>query len=67
MPSRVIRWFRYLSEERELRIGFQSGREYAYQGVPEPLYLAMRRAFSKGEFFNAHIRNHFPCEPRGAP
>jgi lysyl-tRNA synthetase class 2 len=67
MPSRVIRWFRYRPEQRELLIGFQSGREYAYLEVPEPVYLAMRRAFAKGEFFNAHIRNHFTCVPRGDP
>ena len=59
MPSTVIRWFHYLPDRRELLIGFQSGREYAYQDVPEAVHLAMRRAFSKGEFFNTHIRDHY--------
>jgi hypothetical protein len=67
MPSRVIRWFRYAPGQRELLIGFQSGREYAYQGVPEQVYLDMQRAFSKGEFFNTRIRDHYPFVPRGEP
>jgi KTSC domain len=59
MPSHVIRSFEYDAANRALLIVFQSGRRYVYQDVPEELYEAMRAAFSKGEFFNAHIREHF--------
>ncbi|HEX4051779.1 MAG TPA: KTSC domain-containing protein [Steroidobacteraceae bacterium] len=59
MPSNVIRWFNYSSHSRELLIGFRSGREYAYLDVPENVYLAMKRAFSKGEFFNLHVRDRY--------
>jgi lysyl-tRNA synthetase class 2 len=49
---------------------FRSGRRYVYSDVPEATADAMRRAFSKGEFFNAHIRDRFACErveDEGAP
>jgi alkylated DNA repair dioxygenase AlkB len=59
MPSTVIRNFSYDDSTRELRIVFQSGRPYLYQDVPRQIYESMQRAFSKGEFFNAHIRDHF--------
>lgn len=59
MPSTVIRDFRYRERQHELDIQFQTGRRYRYLGVPEETYRAMRAAFSKGEFFNAHIRDRF--------
>ncbi|HEY1899330.1 MAG TPA: KTSC domain-containing protein [Steroidobacteraceae bacterium] len=59
MPSTIIRWFNYAPETRELLIGFRSGREYAYLDVPEQIFLAMKRAPSKGEFFNVNIRDRY--------
>ncbi|HEY8255555.1 MAG TPA: KTSC domain-containing protein [Rhizomicrobium sp.] len=59
MPSSVILSFRYLSREKQLEIVFVSGRRYLYLQVPEQTYTAMHRSFSKGEFFNAHIRDRF--------
>lgn len=59
MPSTVIRRFRYLPQEHQLEIVFVTGRRYRYLDVPEKTYAAMREAFSKGEFFNQHIRDHF--------
>jgi hypothetical protein len=63
MPSSVIRGFRYLAGERQLEITFVSGRRYRYLDVPEHIYDQMRAAFSKGEFFNRHIRDHFEFAP----
>jgi hypothetical protein len=63
MPSSVIRGFRYLAGERQLEITFVSGRRYRYLDVPEQVYDQMRAAFSKGEFFNQHIRDHFDFAP----
>jgi hypothetical protein len=60
MPSTVIRSFTYDPQKAELFVTFQSGRRYAYVGVSEETFGAMKRAFSKGEFFNSHIRAHFP-------
>jgi lysyl-tRNA synthetase class 2 len=64
MPSSVIRSFAYLPAERRLEIVFASGRRYAYLDVPAALVEDMRRAFAKGEFFNAHIRDRFRHEPQ---
>ena len=59
MPSAVIRSYEYCASRRELRVTFQSGRSYVYQDVPAEAYSAMKRSFSKGEFFNANIRDHY--------
>jgi hypothetical protein len=59
MPSSVIRSYRYDPQQRRLELIFVSGRRYRYHDVPEETYSAMRRAFSKGEYFNAHIRDQY--------
>jgi lysyl-tRNA synthetase class 2 len=59
MPSSVILSFRYLSRTKQLEIVFVSGRRYLYLEVPEKTYAAMCRSFSKGEFFNACIRDRY--------
>ena len=59
MPSTVIRYYHYDAGRRELRIGFQSGKRYTYEDVPVEIYESMKAAYSKGEYFNAHIRDRF--------
>lgn len=59
MPSAVIRSYEYDASRCELRVTFQSGKRYVYQEVPAETYAAMRNSFSKGTFFNAHIRDRF--------
>jgi KTSC domain len=59
MPSSVIREFHYDPAERRLDIRFVSGRLYSYQDVPPEIATAMGRAFSKGEYFNRHIRDRY--------
>ena len=59
MPSSVIRWFHYDAPTQTLAIVFTSGRRYRYHAVPAALAEAMKAAFSKGEFFNDRIRDHF--------
>jgi hypothetical protein len=59
MPSTVIRAFRYRPERRELEIEFTSGRCYRYLNVPGETAAAMATAFSKGSYFNRHIRDKF--------
>jgi hypothetical protein len=66
MPSTVIRSFHYLADRRELEVTFCSGRIYAYLDVPLDVAKAMRAAVSKGEFFNAHVRDAFTFERRDA-
>jgi lysyl-tRNA synthetase class 2 len=63
MPSSVIRDHRYDPVKRELDLKFVSGRRYRYHDVPAEIYAQMRRAFSKGEFFNEHIRDRFRFTP----
>lgn len=59
MPSTVIQSFEYDAGNRELRVVFRSGRIYVYEDVPGDSYTAMRRSFSKGEYFNEHIRDRY--------
>jgi hypothetical protein len=66
VPSTVIRSFRYLADRRELEVTFRSGRVYAYLDVPLDVAKAMRASTSKGEFFNAHVRDAFAFERRDA-
>jgi lysyl-tRNA synthetase class 2 len=62
MPSSVIRYFNYDAGSARLLVVFQTGRKYLYHDVPERVVSGMRRAFSKGEYFNEHVRGHFPYE-----
>lgn len=59
MPSTVIRSFAYRPERCALDVTFVSGRRYRYADVPADVVQAFRDAFSKGHFFNAHIRDAF--------
>ena len=62
MPSTVIRNYRYRADQAVLEITFVSGKRYRYLQVPESIYDKMRASFSKGEYFNRHIRDHFVFE-----
>jgi len=62
MPSTVIRRFEHDPRAGALDIEFVSGRRYRYAGVPAEVAAAFRDAFSKGRFFNARIRDAYPCE-----
>ena len=59
MPSTVIKAFDYDAAARELDVLFVTGRRYAYLDVPPETAEAFRAAFSKGRYFNRHIRDHF--------
>ncbi len=61
MPSTVIRRFDYRPETRELEVLFVTGRRYLYSEVPEEEARRFRAAFSKGSFFNRHIRDCYQC------
>jgi KTSC domain len=60
MPSTVIRSYKYDPESHELGIVFQTRRRYTYKQVSPEIFALMKAAYSKGEFFNAHIRGKFP-------
>lgn len=63
MPSKAVRDIRYDPVSRRLWVGFvPTGRRYVYFDVPMDVYDAFRHAFSKGAFFNRHIRGNYECE-----
>lgn len=62
MPSTVIRSFDYHPASHALGVEFVSGRRYRYRGVPVEVAEAFREAFAKGRFFNARIRDNYPCD-----
>ena len=57
MPSTVMRRFSYEPARRTLDVEFVSGRRYRYRDVPAETAERFRAAFSKGRYFNAHIRD----------
>lgn len=62
MPSSVIASFTYDAGNETLRIVFVSGKIYEYKKVPVTIYRAMKASFSKGIYFNKHIRDRYPFE-----
>jgi len=62
MPSSVISYMHYYRESSTLRIGYVSGMVYDYKNVPESVYNAMKKSFSKGTFLNRYIKDKFPFE-----
>ena len=50
----------YDGHTQTLEVEFVSGRVYQYYGVPENMHGQFMQAPSKGEFFNAYIKNHYP-------
>jgi hypothetical protein len=59
MPSSVIRFHVYDPKDRALTIVFQTGRIYIYDDVPPQVADGLERAESKGEYFNAHIKDRY--------
>ena len=59
MPSTVIRSHSYDPDTSRLTITFVTGRRYVYDDVPQDAYDAFKAAFSRGTFFNHHIRDHY--------
>ena len=65
MPSSVIKRFLYDAEGRALYVTFVSGQRYVYEDVPPEVATDWRAAFSKGEFFAAHVRDRYPYRRLG--
>jgi lysyl-tRNA synthetase class 2 len=69
MPSSVIYSFTYDPQRRRLVVTFVTGRVYEYADVPPHIVSNLRASFSKGVFFNGHIRDRYPYReitPAGA-
>ena len=59
MPSTAIRSFAYDPKTSALTVTFVTGRRYVYDEVPQDVYDAFKAAFSRGTFFNHHIRDRY--------
>lgn len=63
MPSTSIGKIQYDPVSRTLSVWFvASGPRYDYHGVPRQTYERFVKAWSKGRFFNAFIRDNFPYQ-----
>jgi hypothetical protein len=61
MPSSVIRSLAYDRNRAALDVTFVTGRRYRFFMVPAYVADGFGEAFSKGRYFNARIRDRFPC------
>jgi hypothetical protein len=60
MPSTAIGKIDYDETTQQLSVSFvTNGRRYVYFDVPLGEYEAFRHAFSKGTWFNTHIRDRY--------
>jgi lysyl-tRNA synthetase, class II len=57
--STAIKGFDYDSEKKILKIDFTNGSIYLYRDVPESIYKNLKNAPSKGQYFNAEIKDKF--------
>jgi hypothetical protein len=60
VQSSELRWVEFDAKNLALRVEFVSGGIYEYHGVPRGKVDALLSANSKGTYFNATIRGHFP-------
>ncbi|MEO7634601.1 MAG: KTSC domain-containing protein [Sphingomicrobium sp.] len=67
MASTLIHGAWYLPERRELDLLLVGGRRYRYTDVPPDVARGFVSAPSKGSYYNAWIRNRFPCRALGQP
>ena len=42
-----------------MNVVFTSGAHYTYHDVPEQTYRSMKRAYSKGQYFNVNVRDRY--------
>lgn len=59
MPSSAIRDKAYDVKSQRLMVTFVTGRTYVYEDVPPHVAAAFDTASSKGQFFNARIRDRY--------
>jgi hypothetical protein len=60
VQSSVMTRVHYDEDTAELDVSFVSGKVYRYGSVPLAIYVDLLDAESKGEFFNANIKDVFP-------
>lgn len=58
--STAIDRIRYKETHGKLFVKFHSGSEYVYVGVPGEVHRSFVEAESRGQFFQAEIRDRYP-------
>ena len=59
--SSAISFVGYDPASRRMRIAFVQGHTYDFCGVPEHVFSGLLSARSKGNYYNAHIRDRYQC------
>lgn len=59
VQSSNLHWVEYDETTRQMIIGFLSGREYGYSGVPAGVHQGLLAAYSKGRYFHLWIRKRY--------
>ncbi len=59
VESTTIKSVGYESRTKILEIEFRSGAVYQYLDVPKKVHDGLRRAESKGQYFNVEIRDEY--------
>ncbi|MGK7885128.1 MAG: KTSC domain-containing protein, partial [Crocosphaera sp.] len=57
--SVAIKSFDYDADTKILRVEFTNGSLYQYHDVPQPVYEELEKSPSKGQYFNAEIKDKF--------
>lgn len=59
VDSSSLRSIGYDAATQTLEVEFEKGAVYSYAGVPHEIWLALKRAESKGRFFQAYVRDRY--------
>ena len=62
LESKLLEAAAHIAPRRLLYLRFRSGDVYRYFTFPSERYHEFMDAESQGQYFLAHIRNHFPYE-----
>lgn len=66
VSSSSIRSLGYDARTQTLEVEFVSGSVYRYASVPKDVWAALRKAESKGKFFQRYVRDTFAAQALGA-
>jgi hypothetical protein len=51
----------YDPNTRRMKITFAQGHTYDFCGVPQHVYDGLMRSYSKGTYYNDHIKDRYAC------
>ena len=61
VDSKAILTIGYEEQNMQMKITFQQGLTYDFCRVPKHIFEGLRRAQSKGTYYNLHIRDRYQC------